>query len=102
MDDQDQVGGVALPPTRTVRLIRRIAGPIWQFAGVAAVLHVPRRRSGTIRRVALIPVTVDGTKYLMAFGGVTEWARDLRAAGKGELRHKGRTMAFTAVEVDGE
>jgi hypothetical protein len=33
--------------------------------------------------------------------GVTDWVRNLRAAGRGELRRKGRTEAFTAVEVDG-
>ncbi|MEX2547146.1 MAG: deazaflavin-dependent nitroreductase, partial [Chloroflexota bacterium] len=42
------------------------------------------------------------TTYLMAFGGVTEWARNLRAAGRGELRRRGRTQAFTATEVDGD
>jgi hypothetical protein len=33
--------------------------------------------------------------------GVTDWVRNLRAAGRGELRRKGRTEPFTAVEVDG-
>jgi len=37
----------------------------------------------------------------MAFGGVTDWARNLRAAGRGGLRHKGHSDAFTAIEVDG-
>src|SRR3970040_1635179 len=53
------------------------------------------------RAGALLPVEVDGTWYLMSFGGVTDWARNLRAAGRGELRRKGRTEAFTAIEVDG-
>jgi len=55
----------------------------------------------TPRRVTLIPVEVDGTRYLMSFSGLTNWVRDLRAVGRGELRHKGRTVAFTATEVDG-
>jgi deazaflavin-dependent oxidoreductase (nitroreductase family) len=65
-------------------------------------LTVVGRRSGAPREVRVIPVTVDGTRYLLSFGGVTEWARDLRAAGRGELRQRGRTYAFTAVEVDGD
>ncbi|MDP9468976.1 MAG: deazaflavin-dependent nitroreductase, partial [Chloroflexota bacterium] len=53
-------------------------------------------------QVTLSPVEVDGTWYLLSFGGVTDWARNLRAAGRGELRRKGRTQAFTAIEVDGD
>jgi hypothetical protein len=33
--------------------------------------------------------------------GVTDWVLNLRVAGRGELRRKGRTTAFTAIEVDG-
>lgn len=92
----------ALTPTRPVGFIRRIAGPIWQLLGIVAVLEVVGRKSGTTRRTSLIPVQLDGTTYLLAFGGVTEWARNLRAAGRGEIRRKGKKQAFTAVEVDGD
>jgi hypothetical protein len=34
--------------------------------------------------------------------GVTGWVRNLRAAGRGELRRKGRTETFTATEIDGD
>lgn len=102
MDQQPRRAGAALAPTQPVALIRRVAGPLWQLVGIAAVLEVPGRRSGTPRRVSLIPVKVDENLYLMAFGGVTEWARNLRAAGRGELRRRGRTQAFTAIEVDGD
>ena len=102
MDEHSEVASPALAPTRGVALIRRIAGPIWQLVGIAAVLTVPDRRTGTPRRVQLIPVKVDGSWYALAFGGVTEWARDLRAAGRGELRRRGRTDFFTAVEVEGD
>lgn len=49
----------------------------------------------------LIPVNLDGSTYLLSFGGVTEWARNLRSAGCGALHYRGRSQAFTAVEVDG-
>src|SRR3990170_873269 len=101
MDQRPQVVSAALAPTRAVALIRRIARPIWLLVGIAAVLEVPGRRTGTPLRVSLIPVEVDGTWYLMSFGGVTDWVRNLRAAGRGGLRRQGRTEGFTAIEGDG-
>jgi deazaflavin-dependent oxidoreductase (nitroreductase family) len=78
-----------------------VASPIWLRAGLAAILEVPGRRSGTVHHVTLIPWDVDGTGYLMSQYGATDWVRNLRAAGRGQLRHKGRTRTFTAVEVEG-
>jgi deazaflavin-dependent oxidoreductase (nitroreductase family) len=101
MEQRPQVVSAALSPTRAVALIRRVARPIWLWVGIAAVLKVPGRRTGTPLQVTLSPVEVDGTWYLLSFGGVTDWARNLRAAGRGELRRKGRTQAFIAIEVDG-
>ena len=72
------------------------------LVGVAAILEVPDRRTGEPIRVTLIPVKVDGTWHVLGFGGVTGWVRNLRAAGRATLRRKGRTEAFTAIEVDGE
>lgn len=89
-------------PSRALTLIRRVAGPIWMRVGLAAVLNVPGRRSGTPRYVRLIPWEIGGTWYLMSQYGVSDWVRNLRAAGRGELRHNGRTDAFNAIEVDGE
>jgi hypothetical protein len=34
--------------------------------------------------------------------GVTDWVRNLRAAGRSDLRRKDRTETFTAIEVDGD
>jgi deazaflavin-dependent oxidoreductase (nitroreductase family) len=91
----------ALAPSRPVAFIRRIAGRFWLLVGVAAVLEVVGRRSGTPYRVRLIPAKLDGQLYLLAFGGVTEWARNLRAAGGGTLYRRGSAQPFKAVEVDG-
>ncbi len=102
MDQRREAQSPALAPTRGVAFIRRVAGPIWQLVGIAAVLTVADRRTGTPRRVPLIPVKVDGDWYVLSFGGVTEWSRDLRAAGRGELRRSGRTQTHTAIEVDGD
>jgi deazaflavin-dependent oxidoreductase (nitroreductase family) len=101
MDEAAQGVSAALAPTRPVALIRRMAGPIWSRVGIVAILHVPGRRSGSPLSVSVIPVKVDGNSYLVAFGGVTNWARNLRAAGHADLTRKGRTQAFTTIEVDG-
>jgi deazaflavin-dependent oxidoreductase (nitroreductase family) len=81
-------------------LSRRILGPIWGRAGFTAVLTVPGRRSSTAHQATLFPVDLDGVTYLISQYGVSGWVRNLRAAGRGELRRKGRSSRFTAVEVD--
>jgi deazaflavin-dependent oxidoreductase (nitroreductase family) len=101
MDQRPQVVSAAVSPTRAVALLLRVFRPIMLGVGIAAVLEVPGRRTGTPRHVTLIPWKVDGTRYLLSRYGVTHWVRNLRAAGRGELRRKGHTQAFTAIEVDG-
>lgn len=91
-----------LKASRFLVINRRIAGPIWRRAGMTATLEVPGRRTGKSQHLTLIPWEVDGVRYLMSQYGVTEWVRNLRAAGRCELLHKGRTQAFTAIEVEGD
>ncbi len=102
MNDKSEAARAQLSPGRAVAFFRRVAGPIWLRIGVLAVLEVSGRHSGTPVKVALMPVEVDGSRYLVSFGGFTDWVRNLRAAGRGELRRKGRAEAFSAVEVDGD
>ncbi|MEX0710664.1 MAG: nitroreductase family deazaflavin-dependent oxidoreductase [Chloroflexota bacterium] len=99
MDQQLPAVTTTLPASRGIKLVRRVAGPLWRRIGMAAVLKVPGRRTGTPLEVTLVPVNVDGTWYLLSMYGDTDWVRNLRAAGRGELRRKGRTEAFTAIEV---
>lgn len=96
-----QVASAPVPRSRAIALSRRFLGPIWLRVGFTALLTVPGRRTGAPRKVALLPVEVDGTTYLLSQYGVSEWVRNLRAAGRGELHRKGRATACTAVEVDG-
>jgi deazaflavin-dependent oxidoreductase (nitroreductase family) len=102
MDQQSQVVSAPLSPSRGMALFRRVLRPLWLRVGFAGVLEVPSRRTGAPVRVTVIPWQVDGTWYLLSQYGVANWVRNLRAAGRGELRHKGRTQAFTAIEVDGD
>ena len=102
MDQRPQIVSGAIAPSRSLALIRRVARPIWLRLGFVSVLTVPGRRSGAPIQVTLVPVGVDGTLYLLSQYGVTDWVRNLRAAGRGELRRKGRAEAFTVIEVDGD
>jgi len=101
MEPRPQMISAPLPRSRALALIRRVAGPIWLRVGLTAVLEVPGRHTGIPRQVTLFPWEVDGNWYLQSQYGVTDWVRNLRAAGRGGLRRKGRTEAFTAIEVDG-
>ena len=45
---------------------------------------------------------VDGKRYVVAIRGETEWARNLRAAGKALIRDKGRVARVRAIEASGD
>lgn len=64
------------------------------------VLAVRGRRSGEVRTTVVNLFTYEGERYLLAPRGHTQWVRNLRAAGRGELRLGRRAQSFTAVEVD--
>jgi deazaflavin-dependent oxidoreductase (nitroreductase family) len=66
------------------------------------VLRVRGRRSGEWRETPVNPLTHDGARYLVAPRGQTQWVRNLRAAGGGELRVGRRREPFTASEVNDE
>ncbi|HEY6492333.1 MAG TPA: nitroreductase/quinone reductase family protein [Trebonia sp.] len=64
------------------------------------VLAVRGRTSGEWRTTPVNPLTAaDGTRYLVAPRGNTQWVRNLRAAGSGELRLGRKAEPFTATEV---
>lgn len=64
------------------------------------LLAVRGRKSGEWRTTLVNVMTAaDGQRYLVAPRGHTQWVRNLRAAGAGELRLGRRAEAFTAVEV---
>ena len=62
-------------------------------------LAVRGRKSGEWRRNPVNPLTLGSTRYLVAPRGHTQWVRNLRAAGEGELRVGRRVERFTATEV---
>jgi deazaflavin-dependent oxidoreductase (nitroreductase family) len=64
------------------------------------VLRVRGRKSGLWRETPVNLLALDGQHYLVAPRGETQWVRNLRESGGGELRVGRRTQAFTAQEVD--
>lgn len=63
-------------------------------------LRVRGRKSGEWRSTPVNLLTVDGRRYLVAPRGTTQWVRNLRAAGGGELRVGRRREVFRASELD--
>jgi len=65
----------------------------------AHTLLVRGRKSGEWRTTPVFPMTFEGERYLVAPRGHTQWVRNMRASGGGELRLGRRTEAFRATEL---
>jgi deazaflavin-dependent oxidoreductase (nitroreductase family) len=63
------------------------------------VLAVRGRRSGEWRTVPVNLLEHDGARFLVAPRGETQWVRNLRASGRGELRLGSRREPFRALEI---
>jgi deazaflavin-dependent oxidoreductase (nitroreductase family) len=62
-------------------------------------LAVRGRKSGEMRTNPINPFELDGRTYLLAPRGNTQWVRNMRAAGQGELRSGRKVRHFHATEV---
>ncbi|MFG2550364.1 nitroreductase family deazaflavin-dependent oxidoreductase [Streptomyces sp. NPDC048581] len=71
------------------------------IAGTAE-MSVRGRKSGQMQRIPVNPHTLDGTQYLVSARGHSQWVRNMRAAGGGELRVGRKVREFTAVELPDE
>lgn len=65
-------------------------------------LRVRGRSTGEWRTTPVNLLTFEGRRYLVAPRGHTQWVRNLRVAGRGELRVGRRVEEFTATELDDE
>ena len=85
-----------LPVLNTVMTaVQRLGLPV----GPVQILVVPGRRSGTPRETPVTPFVVDGRWYVVAALPDADWARNIRAAGRGELRHGRRGRRVLLPEV---
>ena len=80
---------------------RKLFNPLAMRLGLggSATLAVPRRRSGTMQQIPVIPVEHGGARYVVSTRGESEWVRNVRSAGAVELRERGRSQRFSAVEL---
>ncbi|MFI1279954.1 nitroreductase/quinone reductase family protein [Streptomyces sp. NPDC020858] len=65
----------------------------------SAELSVRGRRSGEMQRIPVNPHTYEGGQYLVSARGHSQWVRNMRVAGGGELRVGRKVRTFTATEV---
>jgi deazaflavin-dependent oxidoreductase (nitroreductase family) len=80
---------------RIVAGLIRVGVSVWG----SRVLEVRGRKSGEPRRVPVNVLALDGTTYLVAPRGHTQWVRNLRAAGEGVLLLGRRREHFVASEI---
>lgn len=86
---------------------RRVLNPLVAFLvrrGVnvagSRVLTVRGRKSGEPRSTPVNLLSLDGERYLVAPRGHTQWVRNLRADGAGELSLGAKAERFSATELD--
>lgn len=91
-----------LKPTRSEAIFNRAVAALTRLGISVAgsrVLAVRGRASGEWRTTPVNLLTVDGERYLVSPRGITQWARNIRVAGGGELRVGRRVEEVTVVEL---
>jgi deazaflavin-dependent oxidoreductase (nitroreductase family) len=79
-------------------LVARLARAGLSLKG-SRVLYVRGRASGEWRTTPVNPLRYEGASYLVAPRGQTQWVRNMRAAGGGELHIGRKVEKFTATEL---
>jgi deazaflavin-dependent oxidoreductase (nitroreductase family) len=80
---------------RVIAGLTRLGVSVWG----SRELRVRGRTSGEWRTTPVNLLTLEGERFLVAPRGETQWVRNLRVAGGGELRVGRRTESFEATEV---
>lgn len=65
-------------------------------------MRVKGRKSGNWYSTPVNPLNFEGSLYIVSPRGTTQWVRNLRAVGGGELALGGRRKSFKAVEIQDE
>jgi deazaflavin-dependent oxidoreductase (nitroreductase family) len=76
-------------------VLARLGISVWG----SRILAVRGRKSGRWQTVPVNLLAHGGVRYLVAPRGETQWVRNIRAAGGGELRLGSRREPFAAVEI---
>jgi deazaflavin-dependent oxidoreductase (nitroreductase family) len=78
-----------------VAILTRAGVSVWG----SRELRVRGRKSGEWRTTPVNLLSIESQRYLVAPRGATQWVRNLRVAGEGELRVGRRIEPFRATEV---
>ena len=62
-------------------------------------LEVVGRRSGRLRRTAVVLVDHQGQRFIVSLGGESEWVRNVRAAAGKAILRRGKRTSVRLVEV---
>jgi deazaflavin-dependent oxidoreductase (nitroreductase family) len=89
------IGGVVAAPSPSY------LGRLLAWLGWLPIVTIAGRRTGRPHATSLAPVKLHGHSYLVAVRGTNDWAANLGATGGGQIRSRGRTHAFSALEVSG-
>jgi deazaflavin-dependent oxidoreductase (nitroreductase family) len=93
------------PPRRRVARVNRWVARL-AVVGLTPrntiALEVPGRRTGKVRRTALVTAEHEGGRYLVSLPGESVWVRNVRAAGNRAVirRGRGRRVRLEEVPVD--
>ncbi|MGC4934981.1 nitroreductase/quinone reductase family protein [Gordonia sp. DT30] len=82
-------------------VVRWLANHGINLAG-AQTLTVTGRKTGTPQQIPVNPLLFEGSEYLISIRGRTQWVRNARAAGEGQLRRGRRTRHVAIAEVAAE
>jgi deazaflavin-dependent oxidoreductase (nitroreductase family) len=80
---------------RVVAAVTRLGISFWG----SRVLEVRGRKTGEPRGTPVNVLILDGRRYLVSPRGHTQWVRNLRVAGEGELLLGRRREPFVGIEV---
>jgi deazaflavin-dependent oxidoreductase (nitroreductase family) len=80
---------------RVVAALTRLGISVWG----SRVLEVRGRQTGEPRRTPVNLLTFEGSRYLVAPRGHTQWVRNLRVAGEGDLLLGRRRERFVGAEI---
>ena len=94
--------GPGVPARALNRLVALWVGRLGLPAPRLRMLRVHGRRTGALQTTPVLVLNLRGFRYLVAPRGDTDWARNLRAAGWGELMKGRRVERVRATEVTGE
>jgi len=102
----DSTPRYVIPSTAPGRLMGRLFNSLvagLTKAGISVldsrVLYVRGRTSGQWRTTPVNLLTYEGSQYLVAPRGHTQWVRNMRVAGGGQLHVGRRVDEFTASEL---